>query len=430
VNITLIHPRFSASYGASAAMTPLAAGVLAALTPARHRVSFYDERLEEIPFGEPADLVAISTCTFAARRAYEIAGRFRARGVPVVLGGFHPTLMPGEAAARADAVAVGDAEGVWPRILADAEAGRARGIYRAENPGPAAPVAPDHSVYQGKRYLPVHLVQFARGCPRHCEFCAVRAFYGGGVAHRPVAEVVAELQACGKKRVFFVDDNLAGDRAACRELLAALEPLRLRWTAQADLSLADDPDMLELARRSGCECLVVGFESLAAANLRQMGKAWNNPPSFRTRLARLRRAGILVYGTFLFGYDADDPAAIARTLAFALRERLAVANFNPLQPLPGTPLFERYRREQRLTREHWWLDPGYRWHDPLVRPAGMSPAQLGEGCRRAREAFHSLAGILRRLPSRAHLRRPSSLFLFLAANWISRRDIQAKSAPR
>lgn len=426
MNITLIHPRLTAAYQGPALMTPLAPAVLAALTPPAHRIRFIDERLEEIPFAAATDLVGISTCTFAARRAYEIAATFRARGVPVVLGGFHPTLLPDEAAAHADAVVIGDAEPNWGRVLADAAAGRLQPRYEGAEPGPAAPVTPDHSVFRGKCYLPVHVLQFGRGCPRHCEFCSIRAFYGGRTRFRPVAEVVAELRACGRRRVFFTDDNLLGDRSALRELLEALVPLRLRWSSQLDLSLADDAELLDLARRSGCESVVLGFESLDEANLRQMGKSWNRAAEYGPRLARLRRAGIMVYGTFLFGYDGDGPDAIARTLAFALRERLYLANFNPLQPLPGTPLYDRFDREGRLVYDRWWLKPDYRWHEALIHPRGMTREQLTGGCRQAREAFHSAAGILRRLPSSAHLRRPGNLLLYLATNWISRRDIHSK----
>ncbi len=427
MNITLVHPRFAEGYRSPAVMVPLAPAVLAALTPPRHTVRFHDERLADLPADEPTDLVGISTCTFAARRAYQIADAYRARGTKVVLGGFHPTLMPDEAGEHADSVVTGDAEFSWPQVVADAEAGCLRRRYGPSAPGPAVPVAPDHRIFHGMRYLPIHPVQFGRGCPRNCEFCSIRAFYGGGTATRPVESVVEELRDCGKRRVMFVDDNLFGDRAAFVSLLDAITPLRLRWTSQIDIRVADDPALLERVRRSGCESLVIGLESLEESNLRQMGKAWNRAAEYSVRLERIRKAGILVYGTFVFGYDGDTPETIARTLEFALRERLYIANFNPLQPLPGTPLYQRCEREGRLVSDRWWLDPAYRWHEALIEPRGMTRAELTDGCRHARETFHSLSNILRRLPSSAHLRGPSNLLLYLAGNWISRRDIAAKS---
>jgi radical SAM superfamily enzyme YgiQ (UPF0313 family) len=427
VRITLIRPRFAEGYQTQARMEPLALGILAALTPPEHRVRVVDERIEPVDLEAPADLVALSVCTFSARRGYALADAFRARGVPVVLGGFHPTLAPEEAAAHADAVAVGDAEHTWPRLLADAAAGRLGARYGDAASGPALGVPPDRAAFRGKGYLPIRLVQYGRGCPRACEFCSIRAFYGGGVRHRPVEEVVAELSGPGPRRVLFVDDNLLGDRAAFRALLEAITPLRLRWSSQLDLSLADDPALLALARRSGCQAVTIGLESLSEENLRQMGKGWNHAAGFAARLGALRRAGIMVYGTFVFGYDQDDPATIRRTLAFALAERLFVANFNPLMPFPGTPLLARLRAEGRLVHDRWWLTPGHRWHDALVRPRRMTADELTDGCRAARQAFHGLGAIGRRLFSRAHLASLDNLVVYLAANLVSRRDIQAKA---
>ncbi len=421
MRIDLIRPGFAEGYQSPARMEPLALGILAALTPSRHEIRVFDERVEPLDLDGPVDLVAFSVCTFSARRAYQLAARYRERGVPVVMGGFHPTLLPDEVEAHADAVVIGDAEDTWPQVLADAEAGHLRRRYVSEG-RPAQPAAPDRRVFRGKGYLPVRMVQFGRGCPRACEFCSIRAFYGGAVRHRPLSDVLAELE--GARRVFFVDDNLMADRGALIALLRAIVPRKLRWSSQMDLSLADDPELLDLVRRSGCESLTIGFESLAEANLRQMGKAWNLAGSYEARLARLRAAGIMVYGTFLFGYDQDDPDVFRRTLAFAQGQKLFLANFNPLQPFPGTPLYERLAKEGRLVYDRWWLEPGYRWHEALVRPRGMDPETLTHGCRWARERFHGVRSILRRLPTRAHVRH---LLVYLAANVVSCLDIRAKS---
>ncbi len=427
MRILLIHPRFAEGYHTPAVFTPLAPAILAALTPPEHEVTFIDERLEEIPSGLRFDLVGISTCTFAARRAYQIAAGFRARGTPVVLGGFHPTLMPEEAAAHADAVVTGDAEHSWPQVLIDAAAGRLQARYGPPGREPAAGVRPDHTIFRGKPYRSTYLLQFGRGCPRDCEFCAVRAAYDGGVTTRPVADVRDELAACGQKRVFFADDNLLGNRREFERLLEAITPLRLRWSSQIDLRVADDPKLLDRMRRSGCEMLVIGLESLAGENLRQMGKTWNQPDGYPARLARIRKAGIMVYATFVFGYDADDKGAIERTLRFAIREKFCLANFNPLQPFPGTPLYDRMAREGRLIYDRWWLEPGYRWQEALMVPQQMTAAELTAGCRHARERFHGVSSIAKRTFSSAHLRHPARLGFYLAANLISRRDIRAKS---
>lgn len=430
MRIILIRPRFAVGYRSPALMEPLAMAILAALTPKEHEVHVIDERLDENPFVGQADLVAITVCTFSAKRAYAIAADYRRRGVPVVMGGFHPTLLPEEALEHADAVVMGDAEASWPFVLTDAASGRLRRLYAPAIPGPMEAVQPDRSIFAGKKYLPIRLVQFGRGCPRSCEFCSVRAFYNGGVRHRPVDAVVEELISSRARRVLFVDDNLLSDRDALCGLMEAVLPLKLRWSCQADLGIADDPGLLKLARRSGCQSLLIGFESLDKGNLRQMGKDRNLSCDFEERLGRIRRAGIMVNGTFLFGYDNDDPGAISRTLDFALEQKLCLANFNPLQPIPGTPLYERLTLEGRLVYDRWWLEPAYQWHEALIHPRGMTAGQLTEGCRRARERFHSLPGILRRLPSRAHLDSVDNLATYLTANLVSGMDIRAKSRPR
>ncbi|MDY0062705.1 MAG: radical SAM protein [Myxococcota bacterium] len=434
MKITLIRPSFGhradGSYRSPARMEPLALAILAALTPREHQVVAVDERVEPVPFDAPTDLVGLSLCTFSALRGYEIAAAYRRRGVPVVAGGFHPTLAPDEAAQHVDAVVCGDAEETWPRLLADLAAGELQPRYSPPAPGPArtSVALPDRSVYRGKGYLPVQVVQFGRGCPHDCEFCAIRAFYGGRCAHRPVAEVVAELRATRPRRVFFADDNLLGQKEAFKELLAAIIPLKIRWSSQIDLGFADDPELVELARRSGCQSLTFGFESLDEANLRQMGKRVNRVTRYREQLARVRRAGIMVYGTFVFGYDEDDPGVFARTARFALEERMFIANFNPLLPLPGTRLHARLLAEGRLLHDRWWLDPTVSWHEALLRPRGMTPEQLAAGCRLAREQFNGLGGIVRRFcGSPAHTRNLDNALVFLAANLVSRLDIRAKT---
>jgi len=293
-------------------------------------------------------------------------------------------------------------------------------------PGPAVAASPDRSVFQGKCYLPISLVQFGRGCPRACEFCSIHAFYGSDVRYRKVEAVVAELKATRARRIFFVDDNLMADPNALRSLMEAILPLEIRWSSQMDMTIADHPDLLDLARRSGCQSLIIGFESLSDGNLRQMSKGWNQTSSFELRLARIRQAGIMVYGTFVFGYDEDDFSSFQRTLDFVVSQRFYIANFNPLQPFPGTRLYERLQKEARLVYDQWWMEPSHRWKEALVHPKRMTAEQLTTGCHWARERFHSFAGIARRLPSRAHFANLDNLAVYLASNWVSRREVRAK----
>jgi radical SAM superfamily enzyme YgiQ (UPF0313 family) len=409
-------------------MEPLAFAILRRLTPMEVATLLVDERVEAVDPLAAVDLVAMTVETHTALRAYQLAAGFRRRGIPVVMGGHHPTLLPEEALQHADAVVVGDAEGVWPELVADFRAARLRRLYRSAGGAAAVPVAPDRSIFAGKPYLRIALAQHGRGCPYACDFCSVSAFYGGRLMHRPAGQLAAEIAQLGQRNLFLVDDNLLADPCRTEELLRALVPLRLRWSCQVSLDVAADGRMLDLLAQSGCSVALIGFESLDRRNLEQMGKGVNLAGGdYAEAVERFRQRGIMVYGTFLFGYDHDTPAAIEAALEFAIRNRLCLANFNPLTPFPGTPLFARLRREGRLLHDRWWLRPDYRYGQALFRPQGMTAGELEAGCFRARREFHRFASILRRgADRRANGRSPAALSLFLAANLVSRREILRK----
>jgi radical SAM superfamily enzyme YgiQ (UPF0313 family) len=415
-------------YRSRAMMEPLVFAVLSGLTPARHARRFYDERVDAVPLDAPVDLVAISVETHAARRAYELADAFRARGVPVVLGGFHPTLCPDEAAAHADAVACGEVEGLWETILRDAEAGTLQPVYRRTERPPLDGLPVDRSIFHGKGYLPLALLQYARGCPHACDFCAIHRFYGPQMRHRPLDDVLREIDGLSTRTLFFVDDNLTGDPAAARALFTALKARHVRWISQTELGVARDPALLDLMADSGCLGLIIGLESLNADTLALMNKRWaSHAGDYAGALAAIKARGILVYGAFLFGYDYDTPDDIARTLDFALAQQLFLATFNVLQPYPGTPLYARLQAEGRLLFPRWWLDPAYRWELPAFRPARMTPEALAEACTRARTRFSSTASLLRRgWDFHAHLRDPRRALFYLLGNLLSRHDIAQK----
>lgn len=426
MRITFIKPSMIDAYGGDA-VEPLVFGILAALTPPDIELRLYDERIEPIDFGAPADLVAISCDTFAARRSYQVAGEYRRRGVPVVLGGCHPTLQTNEALQFADAVVVGDAEDTWPAVVEDARRGRLQRIYRSGYP-PLAGLRVERSIFAGKKYGPMRLVQVGRGCGHACDFCSVRALYGSRIRTRPVDEVIAEIAALREKTIIFTDDNLFADRALAVELLRRLAPLRIRWACQATLAAAADDELLALMARSGCLAVIVGLESLRDDNLAQMHKARGQTSrDYAPLIRKIHRRGIMVYGTFIFGYDHDTARDFAPSLAFALRQRLFLANFNPLIPMPGTPLYERLEAEGRLRFDPWWLDPAYRYGESPFEPRGMSAQELAEGVFRVRRRFNSLGSIAwRALNFRANLRSPARAEVYGAVNWINRREILRK----
>jgi radical SAM superfamily enzyme YgiQ (UPF0313 family) len=413
-------------------MEPLVFAILAAQSPPDVELTLLDERLESIRGDDPADLAAITVETYNARHSYQLAARYRQRGVPVVLGGYHPTFLPQEALQFADAVVIGDAEGVWQQIIRDARAGTLQPIYRASQPAPLAGLRVDRSLFHGKRYAPVPLVQYGRGCRYACEFCSIRAFYGTNLRQRPVREVVAEIEALDRRHIFLVDDNIFVDVPKAQELFQALVPLKIRWSCQISIDVAANEPLMRLLQKSGCTAAVVGFESLDPGNLQQMRKSWNlRAFDFDTAVRKFRDRGIMIYGSFVFGYDHDTADSFDRALEFALRSKFYLANFNPLTPMPGAALYDRLRSEGRLLYDRWWLAPDYRYGQATFRPRGMTPDELTAGCFRARCQFNRYSSICgRALDLAANSRDPYRLGLFAASNLISRREIHRKQGRR
>ena len=376
-------------------MEPLTIAVLAALTPDHVTRELFDDRIELIDYDTPTDLVAIPVETYTAARSYAIADRLRARGVKVVLGGYHVTLLPDEAAAHADAIVVRNAESVWADVIADAEAGALKPRYDG---GVAfSAVRPDKTLFADKKYLPVGLVETGRGCGHYCEFCAIAGYYGAHYHPRDVDDIVADVVTSGRKIFFFVDDNLVADPDNLRALCARLEPLGVLWAAQGTIELARDPDLLATMKRAGCEMILVGFESLEPDSLTAMGKRWSTAVGERDAMVKaIHDAGIGIYATFVLGYDGDTEATFDATFEFARASAFFTAAFNHLLPFPGTRLYARLAAEGRLLSDAWWLDDDYHYGSLAYRPAQLTPEQVSAGCLRARQRFASLPVLLER----------------------------------
>lgn len=426
MKIALICPNIG-DYRSTDAMPPLAMGILAARAGGHH-VVFHDDRVESIPEALDADLVALSVETFTARRAYQLADQFRKQGSLVVMGGYHPTFLPEEASEHADAVVAGDAEGAWEQLLSDASNGCLRRVYTGNNQTGLSDYRIDRSIFAGKSYAPIELIQYGRGCRFVCDFCSIHSFYGTHVRVRSAEHVRQELETLNRKRLlFFVDDNLFSTEDNLGALLTVIKPLNLRWSCQISIDIARNPSMLDRLADAGCKYVLIGFESLERKSLLQMRKRWNNVAGSYLRVVReLHQRGIGVYGTFVFGYDHDTPETMRRCVEFALEARLEIANFNPLTPTPGSVLYNRLRDEKRLLSPLWWLDPHYRYGDPIFVPGAMTADQLAEGCFEAKKRFYTWSSIARRVFDND---RRFSLFgtsVTTIANVISRREIYRK----
>jgi radical SAM superfamily enzyme YgiQ (UPF0313 family) len=432
MRLTLIYPsvgrKENTPYVRAWQMEPLSMALLASLTPPGIDVRFYDDRMESIPFDEPTDLVCISVETFTALRAYKIARQFRSRGIPVVMGGYHVTLLPEEASREADAIVIGDAEPVWEQVLEDARRGMLQPTYDGRGRRVLSNLRPRREIFAGRKYQNITLVEFARGCNFKCDFCSITAFHNAGQNHRPARDVADEMEATGSNRFFIVDDNIVSQSAKVRELCRALIPLGIRWVGQASIHIAQDTELLDLMVQSGCQGILIGMESLDPGNLRDMGKSWNlASASYAESLRRFRERGLAVYGTFVFGYDNDDREVIQRSIDFAREHQLFLAAFNHLVPFPGTPLYRRLAREGRLLKPRWWLDPESRVGDVTFRPKKLHPEELEALCLDARKQFYAWSSIVQRMcDRRANVRNLLMIGVYLALNLGAHFDIDRR----
>jgi radical SAM superfamily enzyme YgiQ (UPF0313 family) len=403
MRITIIHPaighRRGERYIRSWQMEPLPAAVIAGLTPKDIDIRFYDDRMEAIPFDEPTEAALLSVETYTAQRAYQIASEYRKRGIPVIFGGFHATLMPEEAEQYAEAIVIGEAEPVWPEVIDDLRHARLKKRYQAEHQPDLADIRIDRSIFHNKRYLPIGLVETGRGCRFPCEFCAIQSFFQRSHRQRPIEHIIEEISRLRdtSRLFFFVDDNFAGNINTAKPLLRELARLKIRWITQMSINAAHDEEFLALMRHSGCTGVLIGFESLNPDNLSAMKKDFNLMKSgYQGALNNLRRHNIRVYGTFVFGYDHDSAESFDEAVEFALEQKFYIAAFNHLTPFPGTPLYRRLQQENRLHYPAWWLDQRYRYNDVPFSPARLKAEEITRFCVASRKRFYSLKNILRR----------------------------------
>jgi len=431
MKVTFIYPHLMDTRS-SDAMEPLVFAILAGLTPPDVELDFLDERLKPVPDDHETDLVALTVGTYTARRAYQIASHFRRRGIPVVMGGHHPSFLPEEALAYADAVAIGDAEGIWGQIVRDAQRGKLQRIYSDSKQPSLEGLRFDRSIYKGKKYKLVVPVQYGRGCKYACDFCSIHAFYGFHTRQRPVAEVVSEIESLDRKYVLFIDDNIFIDIPRAEELCRALIPLNIQWACQISIDIAKNTQLLNLMAKSGCFCAMIGFESLHEDNLKQMKKKWSiQENDYSTAIREFHDRGIMIYASFVFGYDHDTVDTFDITAEFAIRSKFALANFNTLAPMPGSRLYKRLLNEDRLIYKRWWIDPDYRYGQATFHPLRMTADELTEGCLQGRRLFHGYASIFRRsLDLKANSRNLVRLGMFMGVNLIARRELSSKLGHR
>jgi radical SAM superfamily enzyme YgiQ (UPF0313 family) len=373
----------------------LALTTLAALTGDQWDISIVDENADPLDFSALPDLAAISVMTPLAKRAYEIADIFKEKGVPVVLGGIHPTMMKNEAKTHADAVVIGEAEEIWPKVLSDLSRGDLKSFYKAPNFCSLDGLRiPRRDLLNRSAYFFVNTIQTTRGCPFDCEFCSVTSFYGRTYRVRLVKDVIDELGHMERKFVFFVDDNIVGNKAYAKELFRALMPLKVKWFSQASLNIVKDRDLLDLAQRSGCKGLFVGFESLSQESLKALGKSTNCVKEYKQAVKKLHDYGIGIQGSFIFGTDQDDQSVFSDVLRFIEKTHIEAALFSVLTPFPGTRIQGALLKENRILHTDW---EKYDMNHVVFKPKKMSSRQLQDGFDWAYKRLYGYRSIVKRL---------------------------------
>jgi radical SAM superfamily enzyme YgiQ (UPF0313 family) len=410
---------------------------VASLTPPDCEVRIVDEAYEKINFDEKIDLVGITAQTPVAPRAYQIAAEFRSRGVPVVMGGVHASVLPEEALQYVDAVVIGEAEATWPRLLEDFRKSRLKKIYRSNGwiAGNALPL-PRRELLNPRNYFPLKLLETTRGCPHQCDFCQVSRFFGNRYRTRPLPQIVRELDVIfgpgpvmpawatrllssiskdlpyflKRRLLYIIDNNVASNKQFTLELLSIIKEYDLLWWGHAPVSIAQDDGLLKLFAASGCIAVNIGFESLSPVNLRRIKKGFNKPAQYSEAIKKIHGHGIGIMGTFIVGLDDDDTSVFQRTIDFITENQLDWALAFIMTPYPGTESFERLEKEGRILHRDW---ERYDSLNVVYQPLLMSAEELRKGMRRIWKEVFSIRSILHRIvkPPRIH-----PLF-YLPMNW-------------
>jgi radical SAM superfamily enzyme YgiQ (UPF0313 family) len=368
---------------------------LAALTPPDIEVKITDENVEPIDFEEEVDLVGITGMVMHAPRAYQIAQRFRQRGIPVVMGGPHASSCPEEAKEHVDAVVMGEAEPIWKGLIEDLQKGCLKPFYKAETFHSMKGIPfPRLDLLRKEAYMTVNCVQTTRGCPHQCDFCHVTHFFGKTYRCRPVEEVIDEVRRLEGEFVVFIDDNIAGNRTYARELFTRLKPLKKKWASQASMTLTRDPELLRLAAESGCVSLFLGIESLSSENLKDVNKAFNQVKQFEEAVRALHDHDIMIVAGFIFGLDHDDEGVFEKTLRFCEGNRIELPSFFILTPLPGTTLYRRMESEGRLLHKDW---AKYNGATVVFKPKLMTEETLQRGFNWVCKEAYSWGSIFKRV---------------------------------
>lgn len=391
-------------------MPQLALYILEGLTPNDYEVKVIEEEVEDIDFDQDCDLVGISCMTANAPRAYEICKEFKDRGKKTILGGVHPTILPDEALLHADCVVVGEAEGVWETLLSDFQNDNLQSRYHNPTPDLGKYVPKDFRRILKKRLFNLVPIMTSRGCPYNCDFCCVTNLFGKKVRHIPVENVVRDIKESGAKNFMFLDDNIIGHPKYAKALFEAIKPLKIKWVGQASVSLlVKDSNLMQLAADSGCKALFFGIESVSKEQLQKMRKLFNEIELLESALKKIKKMGILIHASMVFGFDTDTKDTFKDAVKFLIKNKVSTVSFNVLTPYPGTKTYESLKEEGRLITNDW----RYYDHNTVVfEPVNMKPYELQMGKINARKKFYTISSVIKRLSGNMY-----NPWIYLAMNY-------------
>lgn len=391
--------------------------LLAAMFPKHYQVEIVNEVTDEVDVEADVDLVGITGLTCVIKRAYEIADRFRKRGVKVILGGVHPSLLPEEAKEHADSVLIGEAEGILHQLLHDFEEKRLKPFYKNREWSELKGLPfPRRDLLSKHHHSLFKTIETTRGCPNRCDFCSVPIINGRRYRLRPLSEIDQELSSFIRKKgeyVFLSDDNVTARREHALGLFEIFKRHQVKWMGFTTIRIAMDEEVLRKAGESGCLSLFIGFESLVQENLDGVSKKFVPAEELGPLVKTIQRHGIGIQGAFIFGFDEDDPSIFKKTVDFVQRHHIELPTFSILTPFPGTPLQKRLEEEGRITDHDW---SHYDMSHVVFRPQRMTVQELQHGYLWAQKYTCAPRSILKRLlwGPRNHF------FFFLMSNFILR----------
>jgi radical SAM superfamily enzyme YgiQ (UPF0313 family) len=379
-------------------LPPLALATLDSLTPDRHDVRIIDDIVDEIDFSVSYDLVAITAMTMQVERAYQIADAFRDRGVKVIMGGMHPTVLPQEVKQHADSIVIGEADNIWEQILDDCENNALKDFYQdTAFPDLQRLVIPKWDNLNLRAYpkrigakLPMMPIFTTRGCPLGCRFCSVTKFFGKTTRVKPISHVIQEIESTGATEYLFVDDNITCNPGYSRELFGALAGRNLNWVSQISTTVMKNPDLIDLAAKAGCSGLLIGVESLSQSSLKTMNKGFNKVEQCEELIQRMQKNGINPCLTFIFGFDEDTPDQFRHTIEFCRKNNVGYPILWILTPLPGTDLFAEMQDAGRIEYDNWSM---FDLTNVVFQPRNFSKQELYETYWKSYQELYSLKSI-------------------------------------